>query len=101
MGLSRRFVLNLIHKTYLHTTNIMELAALSIYLASCLKELPMTCGPIASATGVSEDDIRAIRARFYPHREELLEYRHYEAMRRTDSTERTLGFLAPEVPSPV
>lgn len=93
--LSRTLMLRLTHRPYLHGHDIMEIAALSIYLASFLRDIPLSCEEIASATGVSEDDIRTIYALFYPHRQDLHAHRRVNTIRRIVSLE----VLSQELPT--
>lgn len=64
-----RLFMMLVERAYFNAESVLTLAALSIYLASYLKEIPVPCGEIAIAAGVSEADIRRLYALFYPYRE--------------------------------
>lgn len=97
---SRQVFTVLVDRPYFDAHSVMNIAALSIYLASCLRHSPISCRQIASATGASEGDIRTIYTVFYPHREDLLENRTVD-IRRTDIFESTLNLLPREVPSHV
>ena len=61
-------------KRYFIEAEILHVMALSIYLASYLKQISVSCAEIRAATRVGLVRFRAIYARFYPHRKDLLEY---------------------------
>ena len=84
-------------KPYFNDEEISRVLALSIYLASYLRQTPLSCAEISAATGVSVDDLRALYAVFYPHREDLLECRTF-ASTDNNSFERLVADLPPEIP---
>ena len=92
----RELVLRLVHKTYLDGKSSMEIAALCNYRASCLKDISISGGEIASATGVSEVAVRSLFARFYPHRQDLIRLRAFNEIGRADSLGRRSRSLPPE-----
>ena len=98
--ISRALAPRLMHRTYLDTNKTMEIAALCIYIASCMRGKPIPHGVVASATGVSEGEIRTIYALFYPHREDLLEHGTVIRIRNYGGVERILDLSPREVPPP-
>lgn len=100
MEISRALAPRLMHRTYLDANRTMDIAALCIYIASCMRGAPLSCGAVASATGVSEGEIRTIYALFYPHREDLLEHGTVIRIRSQGGLERTLDLSPREVPPP-
>ena len=99
---SRRIFLMLMNQTYFNAESSSNVAALSIYLASCLGHTPTTsCGEIASAMGVNESDVRTIYALFYPHRQDLLEHRAVDSVVGDRYYQRLIECLPREVPPPV
>ena len=79
--ISRRILVSLLGKGYLNPDNnrsnadhVLNIAALSFCVASSLRHVAVSCREVASAIGVSVNDIRTIYALFYPHREDLLEH---------------------------
>ena len=83
-------------KPYFNDDEIRHVVALSIYLASYLRQIPVSCAEISAATGVSVGDLRATYAAFCPHREDLLEYREFAST--GNSFERLLADLPREIP---
>ena len=99
---SRTLFLMLMNQTYLNVESSSNVAALSIYLASCLGHTPTTsCGEIALAMGVNDADVRPIYALFYPHRQDLLEHRVVDSSVGDNYYQRLIECLPPEVPPPV
>ena len=99
---SRRLFLMLVNQRYLNAESSSNVAALSIYLASCLEHTPPTsCGEIASAVGVNESDIRTIYALFYPHGQDLLEYRAIDSIMGDRYYRGLIERLPRELPPPV
>lgn len=72
---ARALVARLEHSAVLGANSDMEIVALCIFVAACVRDVGVSCGEIAEATGVSEGDIRSVYALFYPHRRVLLENR--------------------------
>lgn len=101
MEVSRALVPRLVRRTYLIGKSSMEIAALCMYLASYLKDISISCGEIASATGTSEGNIHTLYARFYPHRQDLVQRRAFNRLRRAESFERRIGSLPREMQSSV
>lgn len=97
MEVSRTLMLRLTHRPYLHDNSNLEIVALSIYLASWLRSIPVSCEEIASATGVSGGDIRTIYALFYPHRQDLNAHRRVNTVRRILSLELLPQAMPPRV----
>ena len=90
------------NQRYLNAQSSSNVAALSIYLASCLGHTPTTsCGEIALAVGVSESDVRTIYALFYPHRQDLLEHRTVDSVVGDGYYQRLVAYMPREVPQPV
>ena len=85
-------------KPYFNDDEILHVVALSIYLASYLRQIPVSCEEISAATGVSMGDLRTTYAAFYPHWEDLLEYRAFAST--GNSFERLLADLPHEIPEP-
>ena len=81
---------------YFVDEEISRVIALSIYLASYLRQIPVSCAEISAATGVSVGDLRATYAAFYPDREDLLECRTFAST--DNSFERLVADLPPEIP---
>ena len=98
---SRRLFQILVDKVYFGDDHVMHIAALSIYLASRLRLIHVSCGEIASATGSNVGDIRTIFASFYPYRNELLAHRAVDSAWMDNEFERLLHALPREVPSPI
>ena len=99
---SRRLFLMLVNQRYLNAENSSNVAALSIYLASCLGHTPPTsCGEIASAVGVNESDVSTIYELFYPHRQDLLEHRAADSVVWGRYYQRLIECLPRELPPPV
>ena len=96
---SRRIFLILVNQRYLNSESSSKVAALSIYLASCLGHTPPTsCGEIASAVGVNESDVSTIYALFYPHRQDLLEHRAADSVVWERYYQRLMESLPRELP---
>ena len=95
---SRRLFSILANKTYFNTNHVTDVVALSIYLASYLRSIPLRCQEIASATGVSENDIRSNYAVFYPHRKDLLEHPEADTTWMENDLERRLDGMPQEMP---
>lgn len=88
---SRLLFLKLVDKPYFNAENILNIIALSIYLASYLNNTPpIPVRKIALVTGVSVSQIQVTHALFYPHRKDLLENR---AVWMNDSFERLVDDL--------
>ena len=85
-------------KPYFNNYELRHVIALSIYLASHLKQIPLSCAEISVATGVSVRNLRAIHAVFYPHHEDLLEYELFASTSIDDSLERLVADLPREIP---
>ena len=99
---SRRLFLMLVNQRYLIAESSSNVAALSIYLASCLGHTPPTsCGEIASAVGVNESDVSTIYVLFYPHRQDLLEHRAADSVVWGRHYQRLIERLPRELPPPV
>lgn len=96
--ISRRLFLILMDKAYFDAGRVMDIAALSIYLTSCLRLIHVSCGEIASATGSSVGAIRTI-ASFYPYRQDLPEHRAVNTAWMDNDFERLLNALPREAPS--
>ena len=85
-------------KPYFNDDEILRVVALSIYLASYLRQIPVSCAEISAATGVSVGDLRATYAAFFPHREDLLEYQALASTSTNNSFERLVADLPREIP---
>ena len=96
--ISRVLFRNLVDKPYFNAENVLNIIALSIYLASYLNDIPIPLREIASVTGVSLGEVRAIYALFYPHRKGLLENR---AVWMDDNFERLVDDLPREMRIPL
>ena len=83
-------------KPYFNHNEILRVVALSIYLASHLRQISVSCAEISAVTGVSVGDLRATYAAFYPHREDLLEYRLFAST--SIDLERLVADLPHEIP---
>ena len=100
---ARRLFLMLVNQRYLNAESSSNVAALSIYLASCLGNTPTrSCEEIASAVGVNESCIRTIYESFYPHRQDLLGHRAVDSVVGDNRYyQRLVACLPREVPPPV
>lgn len=85
---------NLVDQSYFTAENVLDITALSIYLASYLNGIPIPLREIASVMGVSLDEVQVIYALFYPHRKDLLENR---AVWMDDNFERLVDDLPREM----
>ena len=88
----------LAEKPYFNDDEILHVVALSIYLASYLRQIPVSCAEISAATEVSVGDLRATYAAFYPYREDLLEYQALASTSIDNSFERLVADLPREIP---
>ena len=83
-------------KPYFIDEEMSHVLALSIYLASYLRQIPVSCAEISAATEASVGDLRATYTTFYPHREDLLECRTFAST--DNSFERLVADLPPGIP---
>lgn len=89
---------NLVDQSYFTSENVLDITALSIYLASYLNGIPIPLREIGSVMGVSLDEVQVIYALFYPHRKDLLENR---AVWMDDNFERLVDDLPREMRIPL
>ena len=68
---SNEILSTLAEKPHFNDDVLLHVIALSIYLASYLRQIPVSCAEITAATRVSVGDLRATYAAFYPHRDDL------------------------------
>ena len=95
-----RFIFHILLGTEISAAdNGLPLAALSIHLASYLRQVPMSRTQVAAAVGVSESDFNTIYESFYPHREDLLRDLAGDTLWTENDVEELRRRLSQEVPS--